>query len=143
MHLTHRSRIPRSDDRYRLQEDDRRRAYDSATSVRDRFPRVSELVVRVTFIDMQRFGTYSSLMHSVSPAAKAFFAIACPRTLCLDGGFDLDAAIAKLLRSGGQVSTGSAECAGNVQRPLPGGRTCLLQMRYDVHVEYVRSTRRT
>ena len=72
MHLTRYGRIVKHDGRYRLQADDWRRAYDRATSIRDRFPAVEELVVRVTFTDRHRFGTYSSLMHSFSPSAKAF-----------------------------------------------------------------------
>ena len=142
MHLTRYGRIVKHDGRYRLQADDWRRAYDRATSIRDRFPAVEELVVRVTFTDAQRFGTYSSLMHSFSPSARAFFAIACPRTLCLDGGFDLDATIVKLLRSKRPVATGTMECAGDAQRQPSGGGNCLLHMHYDLHVRYAHSTRR-
>jgi hypothetical protein len=47
-----------------------RQAYHKAVTMRERFPNVEELVVRVTFTDTQRFGTYSALMHSFSPSAR-------------------------------------------------------------------------
>jgi hypothetical protein len=142
MNLPRYGRSVKHDGKYRLQADCWRSAYDRSTSIRDRFPAVEELVVRVTFTDTQRFGTYSSLMHSFSPSARAFFAIACPRTLCLDGGFDLDATIVILLRSRRQVATGTMECAGDAQPHLADGRNCQLHMHYDVHVKYARSARR-
>ena len=143
MQLARYSTIARPDGKYRRQRDDWRQAYHEATSIRERFPKVEELVVRVTFTDTRSFGMYSALMHSFSPSAKAFLAVACPRTLCLDGGFDLDAIIVKLLRSARQVATGTLDCVGHVQRRPPEDGKCLLHMRYDVHVRYAPSARRT
>jgi hypothetical protein len=141
MQLTHHSKIAKHDNRFRRQHDDWRRAYHESSSVRERFPRVEECVVCVAFSDVQRYGTYSPLMHSFSPSAKAFFAVACPRTLCLDGGFDLDAIIVKLLGSAGQVATGTLDCAGQMQRLLPADAICRLRMRYSVRIRYAPAAR--
>src|SRR6476619_6458377 len=67
-----------------------RRAYAEAPSVRERFPRLGQLIIEMMFSDTQRLGIYSPQLRTLGASAKAFFAFAWPRTLCLDGGFDLD-----------------------------------------------------
>ena len=124
-----------SGDSFRRQAEARRRAYLEAPSLRERFPRVEEVVADLHFIDTKQLGVYSGQLRSFSEAAKAFFSIACPRTLCLGGGFELDALIVKLVEARKTASTGVLECAGRIDPQLPHA-SCLLQLRYQISVRY-------
>ena len=128
------SRQPR--DSFKLQEEAWRRAYADATIMQERFPEVEQLVLDVAFTDLGRIGTYSSQMHSFSASAKAFFAVACPRTLCLHGGFDLDSTVSAMLSAKTTASTGTFECRGWVDPTCPDHARCRLQMYFRVQVRY-------
>jgi hypothetical protein len=75
-------------------------------------------------------------MHSFSASAKAFFAIACPRTLCLDGGFDLDPILLTMLGTGATTSSGILVCGGGVKATPTEHGPCLLQMHYRLQARY-------
>jgi hypothetical protein len=142
MQLTRHSRNAKHDDVFRRQQESWRHAYAQALSLRERFPRIEQLIVDMTFTDTRGFGTYSPRMHSFSPSAKAFFAIACPRTLCVDGGFDLDALVVKLLRNSMKSATGTLECAGHMRPGHAGQGPCMLQMSYRFEIRYALAARR-
>jgi hypothetical protein len=113
-----------------------RRAYTEAYLVRDRFPHLEQLVLDVAFTDRTRIGTYSAQMHSFCAGAKAFFAVACPRTLCLDGGFDLDSVVATMLEAGATSSIGLLECAGWVKPVGSEAACCALLIHYRLQARY-------
>jgi hypothetical protein len=128
------SRQPR--DSFKLQEEAWRRAYADATIMQERFPEVEQIVLDVAFTDLGRIGTYSSQMHSFSASAKAFFAVACPRTLCLHGGFDLDSVVSAMLSARATASTDTLECRGWVDPTCPDHARCRLQMHFRVQARY-------
>jgi hypothetical protein len=128
------SRPPR--DSFKLQEEAWRRAYAEATIMQERFRAVEQLVLDIAFTDLGRIGTYSPQMHSFSPSAKAFFAVACPRTLCLHGGFDLDSAVSAMLSAGATASSGTVECRGWVDPTCPDHARCRLQMYFRLQARY-------
>jgi hypothetical protein len=136
MLLRYKETSKKQGDSFRQQQESWRRAYADAPSLRERFPQVEQLVLEMTFTDLQAFGTYSAQMRSFSPPAKAFFAIACPRTLCLDGGFDLDSVIRSMLACGGTTGGGTLECQGWLDPARPENARCLLQMHYRLQVRY-------
>src|SRR5262245_51155714 len=113
-----------------------RRAYAEAPSVRERFPNVERLVIDLSFVDLKGIGRYSPQMRSLSAPAKAFFAFACPRTLCLQGGFDLDPIISSMLRASRTESIGVLECRGWVHPQRTENLRCRLQMHYRLEAVY-------
>jgi hypothetical protein len=123
-------------DSFRQQQETWRRAYAEALSLRERFPKVEQLVLDMAFTDLKALGIYSPQMRSFSAPAKAFFAIACPRTLCLDGGFDLDAVVRTMLARGATTSAGTLECQGWINPTRPDHARCLLQLHYRFEVVY-------
>jgi len=123
-------------DSFKRQEESWRRAYMQAPSLRDRFPGIQQLVAEMNFMDMSGMGRYSAQMRSFSPAAKAFFAIPCPRTLCLDGGFDLDAVIGRLIAARKTAVAGTLECAGWIGPSRSGHANCRLRLSYEIRAEY-------
>jgi hypothetical protein len=102
----------------------------------DRFPDVEQVLLDLSFTDLSKIGTYSSQLRTISAPAKAFFAVPCPRTLCLDGGFDLDAIVSAMLKAGAATSTGKLECGGWIDPSRADHARCRLQMQFLVQVRY-------
>ena len=121
---------------YRQQRESRRRAYVDTPSLRHEFPRVEQLIVQLTFVDPKGFAKHSPQMHSYSPAARAFFAMPCPSSMCLHGGFDLGPAIAQMLAAGVDSVTGSATCSGWRGPARSDENRCLIEMRYRLSASY-------
>jgi hypothetical protein len=121
---------------YKQQRESRRRAYVDTPSLREECPRVEQLVVHLTFVDPKGFAQHSPQMHTYSPAAKAFFAVACPSSMCLHGGFDLGPAITQMLAAGGESVTGTATCPGWRGPTRNDADRCLIEMRYKLSVSY-------
>lgn len=145
MRLSNHSSNAKSADSYKRQHEAWRRAYAETQTVRERFPQVDQLAVHMTFTDAMGVGRCSAQMRSMSAPAKAFFAIPCPRTLCLDGGFDLDAIVLEAIGSGIPLAQGTLVCGGWVDPKRAEHARCQLHMHYRVEVLYVapapRSTR--
>jgi len=136
MRLSHHNPNAKLGDSFKRQQEAWRRAYAEALSLRERFPQVEQLVVNMTFTDVKAMGRYSEQMRSMGASAKAFFAIACPRTLCLDGGFDLDAIVLGLLAGGETASMGTLQCCGWVDPTRAEHSRCQLQMHYRIEISY-------
>jgi hypothetical protein len=123
-------------DAFKRQREARRRAYAEAGCLRERFPDVEQVILEITFTDRRGIGTYSSQLHTFSPSAKAFFEVACPRTLCIDGGFDLANIILGMLARDGSTSTGTLECNGWLDPAHTETAHCILQMHYRLEARY-------
>jgi hypothetical protein len=136
MQLRHHNTKSKPTDSFRRQRESWHRAYAEATGVRERFPHVEQLVMELAFTDARAIGWYSPQLHGFSGAAKAFFAVACPRTLCLDGGFDLDSLVRNLLDAHGTSSRGTVECHGWTDPARHEQGRCLLQVHYQLRVIY-------
>jgi hypothetical protein len=128
-----------SQDSYARQHDAWRRAYAQAELLRARFPEVAHLSVELTFEDPHGAGHYSSQMRGFGPAAQALLAFACPRTLCLGGGFDLDPEVVAMIGREKQALSGSLVCDGHL-RPKEGSQSptspCGLRMHYRLTAAY-------
>ena len=123
-------------DSFGQQHDEWLRAYTLAPRLRERFPNVEQLVIELTFADTTGTGKYSGQMHSFGSAAKAFFAFACPRTLCLHGGFDLDAIVLLLFNKHRGNSTGILKCHGWLHPDHSNNAQCPVQMSYRLEALY-------
>jgi hypothetical protein len=132
----------KSGDSFKRQEESWRRAYAVAGSLRERFPQIDQVVVDMVFEDVKKAGTYSTQMRSFSASAKAFFAFPCPRTLCLDGGYDLDPLIVELLAAGDTSAMGIMECRGALGATRSEDARCLLRMHYRIQIHYKVPVRR-
>ncbi|HXV06610.1 MAG TPA: hypothetical protein VD791_01150, partial [Burkholderiales bacterium] len=121
---------------YRHQQDSRRRAYLASRSLREELPRVERLVLQMTFVDPRGAAQHSPQMHTFSRGAKAFFAIPCPCSLCLDGGFDLGPAVKRMLAEGSEESTGRLLCPGWQNPERTEKDRCRIEMRYRLSASY-------
>jgi hypothetical protein len=121
---------------YGKQRDRLTRAYAEAPSIRERFPQVEQLILEFTFTDLEGIGSYSPQMHSLAAAAKAYFAIPCPRTLCLDGGFDLESLVRAMLKGKQDVSIGTLICEGWLDPARKANSRCGLRLDYQFKARY-------
>jgi len=123
-------------DSFAEQRETWRRGYAEACAVRERFPSLEHLRVDMVFHDAKRMGTYSPQMRMVGPSARAFFFFACPRTLCLNGGFDLDSIIQASFTMTRVDITGILRCEGRLQPVHSEASRCDLELHYSVHLLY-------
>jgi hypothetical protein len=121
---------------YKRQRERLTSAYAEASSIRERFPQLEQLVLEFTFTDLQGTGSYSPQTHSLAAAAKAYFAVPCPRTLCLDGGFDLDAFVRAMLKSKQGSAKGTLICQGCLDPARKAHSSCGLRLEYRVEARY-------
>lgn len=121
---------------YKQQRENRWRAYSHTPCLREKLPGVEQLVVRLTFTDPKSATRHSPQTHTYLPAARAFFAVPCPSSMCLHGGFDLSDAIARMLAKGAAQVTGTATCPGWRGPNRSEADRCLIEMRYTLDVSY-------
>jgi len=102
--------------------------------LREVFPNVDQLRIELVFNDASAF-VPSPQLHTLYPAASAFFRFACPCADC-DGDFDLTAAVAALLESSAgrrridASSSGRMDCQGVRLRDMAGQKGCPMQLSF-------------
>jgi hypothetical protein len=114
-----------------------------AAALRRAYPDVGQLRIELTFKDLSDH-TPSPQLHTLYPAAPAFFRFVCPCADC-DGDFDLTAAVTNLLeavpgrkRTAASVS-GQMSCQGIRLRDRVGSKACSMELNYKL-VSAPRST---
>jgi hypothetical protein len=111
-----------------------------ATALRELFPGIEQVRIELVFRDPAARSPPSPQLHTLYPAAPAFFRFACPCADC-DGDFDLTDAVTALIAScagckrtasiGGQLS-----CHGMRFRDHDTQQTsCPMQLSYQLHSE--------
>lgn len=104
-----------------------------AAPLRQAFPQIEAVRIELSFSDA-RGRAHSPQVHTLYPAARAFFRFACTCTDC-DGDYDLDGAVTALLKStsrGTRIARGTLICDG-ARRDLPRDRaTCSIRIDYQL-----------
>ena len=113
--------------------------------LREVFPNVDQLRIELVFNDASAF-IPSPQLHTLYPAASAFFRFACPCADC-DGDFDLTDAVASLLleSSAGRrridaSSSGRMDCQGVRLRDMAGQKVCPMQLTFRLISAAVRTS---
>jgi hypothetical protein len=113
--------------------------------LREVFPNVDQLRIELVFNDASAF-VPSPQLHTLYPAASAFFRFACPCADC-DGDFDLTDAVASLLlesaagrRRSDVSSAGRMDCQGIRLRDMAGQKVCPMQLSFRLISPAVRTS---
>jgi hypothetical protein len=113
--------------------------------LREVFPNVDQLRIELVFNDASAF-IPSPQLHTLYPAASAFFRFACPCADC-DGDFDLTGAVASLLlessvgrRRIDASSSGRMDCQGVRLRDMAGQKVCPMQLTFRLVSAAVRAS---
>lgn len=101
-----------------------------SAAMRDAFPKIEQLRFELAF-----GGTHSlqpsPQVHTLYPAAAAFFRFACPCADC-NGDFDLTDPVIALAKAGAPASRGQLVCNGTRRdRPL-GAAACSMRLDYRI-----------
>lgn len=110
-----------------------------AATVRDAYPAAGVIHIHLAFSDPQP--PPSPQLHSLYPAAYAFFRFACPCIDC-DGQIDLAAAVAELASAGAPAKraarslSGRIACQGIHWRDSNHSEPCRIQMTYRIVVSF-------
>lgn len=106
-----------------------------AASLREAFPHVAAIRIELRFDDRSE-NLPSPQLHTLYPAARAFFRFACPCAEC-DGDFDLAPAVHALLDDANRAAAGAdlsargrLSCQGIRARDRASGRPCPLELSY-------------
>ena len=111
-----------------------------APALAERFPGIGRLRIELGFEQSPaQYATPSAQLHTLYPAAPAFFRLSCPCAGC-DGEFDLTDAVAAAAshgkRSVAPLEAGELCCQGTRFRQNLALRAgCSLQLRYNLQVE--------
>ncbi|HEV7985387.1 MAG TPA: hypothetical protein VGP20_04420 [Steroidobacteraceae bacterium] len=105
-----------------------------AAALRELFPQVGTLRIELVFNDLSPH-VPSPQLHTLYPAASAFFRFACPCADC-DGDFDLTAKVKSLLGDSSErrqlrgSSSGQLSCQGIRLRDRAGSKACSMQVNF-------------
>ncbi len=127
--MAHRSYMVDAQERER-----RQRNYLAAPVLRQKYPKIRELVVELSFSDPEGKVNPSPHKRRYSSEMQAYFEIECPLRDCTGGGFDLAADITKSLSAKHAESTGKSACTGDRKRDGVADHRCGLQLSYRVKV---------
>ncbi|MCW5619712.1 MAG: hypothetical protein KIS79_01195 [Burkholderiales bacterium] len=119
---------------YKQQRDGQRRAYSLSSSLVETYPALDQLVLKMTFSDP--LGAGSQQAHMFAAGAKAFFFIACPCSICLEGGFDLESVVAKLVAARREQGAGELTCRGWRSIARDDEHRCLTKLSYSMSLLY-------
>jgi hypothetical protein len=112
---------------------------EKTSTLRDDFPSVGVIHVNLGF--SEHYPLPSPQLHSLYPAARAFFRFACPCADC-DGEFDLGTVVAELVTAGapakrtGRSVTGRNMCQGIHWRDSEHSEACHIELSFRVAVSF-------
>jgi hypothetical protein len=92
----------------------------AAGLVADRFPGISEIVLRLTYYQRGQHPVLMVRTLNFTPADYAYFRMDCVREECTNGGFDLTPVIAGLIKDRKKTVKGRILCDGKSEAVVPG-----------------------
>ncbi len=111
----------------------------AAPPLRTVFPRIEHLSMELRFIDGTPHAP-SQQLHTLYPAAQAFFRFACPCLDC-DGEFDLSEPVSRLAAErtkgkprGSRSASDQLPCSGVRWRDRPNSLPCSIKLQYRLSI---------
>lgn len=101
-----------------------------SAAMRKAFPQIEQLRIELAFRGTRGLQP-SPQVHTLYPAAAAFFRFACPCADC-DGDFDLTDVVIALSKSGFLTSRGQLVCDGMRRDHGPGSTACSIRLDYQL-----------
>lgn len=92
----------------------------AAGLVSERFPNVTEIVLRMTYFQQAANPVLMVRTVNFSPGNYAYFHMECMREGCTNGGFDLTPVVAGLVKSRTKTAKGKIICKGKNESVAPG-----------------------
>jgi hypothetical protein len=83
--------------------------------VSERFPKVSGMVINMTYYQNSANPVLMTRILNVFPTSYACFKMDCMIKGCVEGGFDLTSVIEDMVRTRKKVKKGVLSCNGNIE----------------------------
>ena len=99
-----------------------------SAAMKNAFPQIEQLRIELSFSGTRTLPP-SPQVHTLYPAASAFFRFACPCADC-NGDFDLTDAVVALAQSGVLASRGQLVCDGTRRDSPVGSTACSVRLNY-------------
>ena len=124
-------------DPYEQQKLKRHQRYLGARTLKERYPNVLEIKVRMSFepYDSEDRNLLNDKEESFCPGSRAFFEFACPFCECIGGGFEL-LDVSEMVAKGKTEVSGTAICKGWQDLERINKFQCRLKMNYRITVIY-------
>ena len=114
------------------------REYHEAPLIKERFPSLTSLSIRMDFENPDWGGNPSPKQENFGPESRAFFKVQCPHWECIEGGFNLSYAVSELVNKRLEETKGTTTCQGWQDRERIGQHRCLLIMNYKITASYTK-----
>jgi hypothetical protein len=117
---------------YREQQEQKRNAMLATGLIADRFPGVARIAFRLTYYQRTVDPVLMTRTVSFLPADCAYFRLGCMRDGCMNGGFDLAAVVAGMVKSSRTSGKGRIVCRGRSDSTGHAHAS----LAYEVSIEY-------
>jgi len=119
---------------YRHEEGERVK---NSASLAERFGQLKALTVDLTYLGPESLSPLSEVRYTVNLAhAKSVFRFDCPNEECVQGDFDLSAALGSAIAAGRTSASGESICPGWRSKTTIGKVSCSHILRYKLTVGY-------
>jgi len=130
--------------RRRLREVHERRwweRYSRAEPIKDMYPKIKELTIRLRFpdpdpVDPDPARRLSEKVRNFGPHDTAFFEFKCPLIECVDGGFNLTDSVSQLIEKKQPESSGERICQGWQDEERINKHRCLCKLNFTISATY-------
>jgi hypothetical protein len=104
----------------------------AAGLVSDRFPKVSSIVVKMTYHQQLSNQVFMVRTVNFSPTSYAYFKMECLTKNCINGGFEFTSAISKLIKNRKKSGKGKLVCHANNDYLYSGH----VRVSYEISIRY-------
>lgn len=123
-------------DIYERQKQRRINNYYAAPLISEKYPNVQKIVIEMIFKDFDGFNDPAPRTMDFPSDARAYFHINCPYWECIDGGFDLNTAVATTIHKRQTNFSDALKCQGWQDRERIHRHHCFLELRFKISVLY-------
>jgi hypothetical protein len=88
----------------------------AAGLVSERFPKVSGMVIKMTYFQEMANPVLMVRTVNVFPSSHAYFHMQCAVKECEEGGFDLEPIISRMVRTNKKTAKGDMVCCGHGEK---------------------------
>jgi hypothetical protein len=103
--------------------------------IKDNYPDVESITFEMNYKDFDNMADLSPDKYEKRPENYAHFKFDCPCKECIDGGYDLDIIVDKIIKEN-KNNTGTIICKGWQDRERINKHRCWCELNYRIVVKY-------
>lgn len=107
----------------------------ASVQLSERFPEVSGIVIHMTYFQKGANPVLMVRTVNIFPTSYAYFNMECMTKDCIDGGFDLTAVIADMVKTNKKLGKGRLGCRGKIDTPASDNHASA-SIEYEIGIQY-------